>query len=191
MACLRPISYIDDLKNLSDILRLNHNKQVLEAYCGQEQHGGRSDTPLAALDILIVAQIRKEAGLPPIIKKADLFQGYALSWRDGILVYLAKVGIKGRHWLAIDSAFSADHFRIKFDLLAGPIKILSEFSIAQGKRSAVSLFNSFVRGLPDQLNQSCNGIDLGFTDHDTGRLLAGRSVHVGCNETLRFVRQMS
>ena len=188
MACLRLISYIADLENLSDALRLNHNKQALEAYCGQEHHCGRSDTPLVALGILMAAQIRKEAGLPTIIKKAVLFQGYDLSWRDGILVHLAKIEVKGRHWLAIDSASSADHFRIKFDLLVGPIKTLSEFSIAQGKRSVVSLFNSFVRGLPDQLNQSYNRIGLGLTDHDTGRLLAGRSVHVDCNEPLRFVR---
>ena len=191
VACLRPISYVGDLENLSDALWLNHNKQALEAYYGQEQHGGRSDATLVALGILVAAQIRKEAGLPTIIKKADLFQGYDLSWRDGTLVHLAKAGVKGRHWLAIDSAFSADHFRIKLGLLVGPIKTLSEFSIAQGKRSAVHLFNSLVRGLPDQLNQSCVGVGLGFTDHDTGRLLAGRSVHVGCNEPLRFVRQMS
>ena len=79
-----------------------------------------------------------------MIKKADLFQGYDLSWRDGALVRLVKAGIKGRDWLAIDSAF-LDHFRIKLGLL--------ELSVAQGKWSAVHLFNSLVRGLADQLMQ--------------------------------------
>ena len=61
VVCLRPISYVGDVENLSDALWSNHNKQALEVYCGQEQHGGRSDATLVALDIL-KSQRREEGG---------------------------------------------------------------------------------------------------------------------------------
>ena len=182
--CLRPISYVGDLESLVDALWLRRNKTSLEVYCGGEQHGGRSDATLITLAILVVAQLRLAVNLPTLITKADLYQGYDLAWRQGTLIHLARAGIAGRDWLQQDAAFSSDNFRVRVGILVGPIRQLFNFSIAQGKRTAVHLFNILARGLPDQLNQACVGVGIGHSFQDVREAMAHCSTWYGCAEAL-------
>ena len=146
---LRPVAYTCPLECIFDACWLVRNRAKLESFMGPEQHGGRADGVLLALSIITCLQLRTDAGLPAFLKKADLLQGFDLSWRDGCLYQLAQAGLGGRDWLLQDSAFSRDNFRIKLSHVVGPLCALTEFGIGQGKANSVHLFGVLTRGLAD------------------------------------------
>ena len=75
MKNLRPISYTDELQTLFDLAWLHSCRHLLETYIGQEQAGGRFDSTLVSLGILIALQTRRNWSLPTFCLKADLLQG--------------------------------------------------------------------------------------------------------------------
>ena len=105
---LRPISYTDELQTLFDLAWLQKCRSILEAYVGSEQSGGRYDSVLISLGILIALQTRRNLSLPTFCLKADLLQGYDLAWKSAILLHTRWAGIKGSLWLCLDSSLQQD-----------------------------------------------------------------------------------
>ena len=127
------------------------------------------DSLLVALSIIACLQLRADVGLPSFLKKADLLQGFDLSWRDGCLFQLAQAGVEGRSWLLQDSLFSRDQFRVKLSNFLGPLR-QAEFGVGQGKATSVHLFGTLTRGLGD-LYRPTPGVGLGFTKAEAGSIL--------------------
>ncbi|CAE7241302.1 unnamed protein product [Symbiodinium natans] len=80
--CLRPICYVSDLEGAFDMVWLHLHKQLLIDYAGSEQVGGQTDPVLVSIGFLISLRSRLNSGLPSLLMKADLLQGYDLAWRD-------------------------------------------------------------------------------------------------------------
>ena len=167
---LRPIASTCPLECIFDACWLWRNKSALEMSMGAEQHGGRTDSLLLALSIVTCLQLRMDSKLPTLVKKADLLQGFDLSWRDGCLYQLAQAGVQGRDWLLQDSVFSNDRFRIKLSHLLSPMRTLCQFGIGQGKATSVHLFGTLTQGLAE-LYKATPGVELGVP-----RLFAGAVV---------------
>ena len=176
---LRPVSYTCPLECIFDACWLWRNKQKLDIYLGAHQHGGRVDALVVSLSLIICLQLRTAAGLPTLLKKADLLQGFDLSWRSGCLVHLAHAQIQGRDWLLVDSNFSQDKVRVRLLNLVGPIHQLVEFAIGQGKRTSVHLFGALTRGLADLYSTSPK-VGMGWTKTEVERVWSpvATDVHV-------------
>ena len=176
---LRPVSYTCPLECIFDACWLWRNKQKLDIYLGAHQHGGRVDALVVSLSLIICLQLRTAAGLPTLLKKADLLQGFDLSWRSGCLVHLARAQIQGRDWLLVDSNFSQDKVRVRLLNLVGPIHKLVEFAIGQGKRTSVHLFGALTRGLADLYSTSPK-VGMGWTKTEVERVWSpvATDVHV-------------
>ena len=155
------IGYTDELQTLFDLAWLHSCRHLLETYIGQEQAGGRFDSTLVSLGILIALQTRRNWSLPTFCLKADLLQGYDLAWKSAMLLHTRWAGIRGSLWLCLDSAVQQDHFRIRYGPLVGPAILLITAGLGQGGRRAVHLFGALARGIPDQLRQSVIGVSLG------------------------------
>jgi exonuclease III len=158
---LRPISYTDELQTLFDLAWLQKCRSILEAYVGSEQSGGRYDSVLISLGILIALQTRRNLSLPTFCLKADLLQGYDLAWKSAILLHTRWAGIKGSLWLCLDSSLQQDTFRARYGPLVGPAALVLAAGLGQGGRRAVHLFGAMARGIPDQLRQRIIGIAIG------------------------------
>ena len=139
-AKLRPIGYTDELAGVFDALWLRQARPFLEQFMGKEQAGGRLDSTLIAVGVLIAIQLRRNLELPTFLEKVDLLQGFDLAWRDGIRSCLVEAGLTGRLWLAADAALETDRVRVRVGPLVGSLVELTEFGIGQGKRAAVHLF---------------------------------------------------
>lgn len=91
---LRPISYTDELQTLFDPAWLDKCRDLLEEYVGTERAGGRFDSTLVPIGILIALQTRRNWDLPTFCIKADLLQGYDLTCME--LKFLLAVLLVGQ-----------------------------------------------------------------------------------------------
>ena len=121
----------------------------------------------------MAAQQRKGHGLPTLVFKADLLQGFDLTWRNGCLYHLWQAGVRGKAWLHVDASFSSDKFRVRLSHLVGPVRRLTEFAVGQGKRAAVHLFGSLTRELVDTAATHI-GVGLGLTALEVEAAFAGQ-----------------
>ena len=94
---VRPVSFVDEMESLVDALWLQGEQEKLQQYAGHEQGGGRYDSLLMTLGIVITLQARKEYGLPSWLVAADLLHGYDLGWRDGLRIAVDRAGLRGAH----------------------------------------------------------------------------------------------
>ena len=93
---LRPISYTDELQTiLFRLAWLQRCRHLLEAYVGPEQTGGRFDSTLVSLGILVTLQAKRNWLLPTYCLKADLLQGYDLAWKAAMLLHTRWAGVTG------------------------------------------------------------------------------------------------
>ena len=158
---LRPISYTDELQTLFDLAWLQRCRHLLEAYVGPEQAGGRFDSTLVSLGILVALQARRNWSLPTYCLKADLLQGYDLAWKAAMLLHTRWAGVTGSLWLCLDSAIQQDSFRVRYGPLVGPAMLLLVAGLGQGGRRAVHLFGALARGIPDHVMQKTIGVSIG------------------------------
>ena len=119
-----------------------------------QQHGGRCDSLIMALSIIVNAQLRLSSNLPTLIKKGDLWQGFDLTWRSACLLQLHVAFVQGQDGLLQDAAFRSDEFQVKLLHLVGPLQQLANVGLGQGKRSSVHLFNLVAKGLADMATMS-------------------------------------
>ena len=160
---LRPISYTDELETLFDMAWLAKQRANLENYAGSEQAGGKYDSSLMALGILIALQARRNLNLPSYLLKADLQQGYDLANKNAVLLHAKWAGVGGLYWLTLDASFSQDKFRVKLGSLVGGLVYMLQSSLGQGGRRAVHLFSALTRGLTEELLNEPLGLQLGPT----------------------------
>ena len=158
---LRPISYTDELQSLFDLAWLCRCRDKLERYIGSEQAGGRFDSCLVSVGILVALQVRRNWSLPTFCLKADLLQGYDLTWKSAVLLHARWAGISGSFWLCLHSALHQDEFRVKYGPLVGPALLSISAGLGQGGRRAVHLFNALARGIPDELRKRVIGVSVG------------------------------
>jgi len=175
LANLRPISYVDEVESIMDALWLQKTRSRIEAYMGPQQHGGIVDAVITALGIIVAAQHRRGHGLPTLVFKADLMQGFDLTWRSGCLFHLWRAGVRGKDWLHMDATFSSDNFRVRLAHLVGPIRELTDFAVGQGKRAAVHLFGALTRALVDSAANHL-GVGLGLTAFEVNATFTGQSL---------------
>ena len=158
---LRPISVVDELESLFDLLWLNHQKASLQQYAGQEQGGGHISSTILTLGILIALQVRCNFNLPSFILKADLLQGYDLAWKNAVLLHAYWAGVRGSYWLCLHASLTSDKSRVRLGPLVGNLIHLFQFGIGQGSRRAVHLFSALTRGLLEQVRSRAAGMALG------------------------------
>ena len=159
-AQLRPVGYLDDLGGVFDALWLELHKDLLDAYSGTEQAGGKFDAVLMSVGILIALQVRTNAGLPTLLQKGDLRGGFDLAWRDAIRLHLAWAGITGRMWLVADAALDMDPLRVRLGSLVGDLAELRNVGIGQGRRVAVHKFGALLVSLLDGVKASTFGVGI-------------------------------
>ena len=140
---------------------LGRQRAALELYAGSEQGGGRWDSSLLALGIIVALQTRASWQLPTFVVKADLLQGYDLAWKEAVLLHSKWAGVGGSFWLCLDASFSHDRLRVRLGPLLGRALLLLQAGIGQGGRRAVHLFNALTRGLTDAVCNSCIGVAIG------------------------------
>ena len=89
---LRPVSYVSALQGFFDAAWLYMVRRQLQDYAGIEQAGGRYDSVLMMLGIVIALQLRHNLGLPSLLEKIDLLQGFDLCWRDAVRLHCEGLG---------------------------------------------------------------------------------------------------
>ena len=184
---LRPVCFVCEVESVFDAVWLWRCRSRIEGYLGRQQHGGRCDSLIMALSIIVIAQLRLSSNLPTLIKKADLWQGFDLTWRSACLLQLHFASVRGRDWLLQDAAFGSDKFRVKLLHLVGPLRQLASVGVGQGKRTSVHLFNLVAKGLADMATMS-PGVGLGFTAHEVGMALEGSSAYYRTHEAVQLDR---
>ena len=108
----------------------------LAAFDGGPAEGGRSG---------LLAQEGICGGVRTLVQKADLLHGFDIAWRDAVLLQLRKAGLRGRWWLAAVASLSEERVRVRLGPLVGPLAVLLDFGVGQGKRAGVHLFGALVR----------------------------------------------
>ena len=179
---IRPERDACEIDAVLDAICLFRCKGKLEQYVGGHQHRGRCDALLAASAIVAAAQLQLGARLLTLIKKADLWQGFDLTWRSACLLQLWQSQVQGRDWLLQDAAFSSDIFRVK--LLHGPVRQLFDFPVGQGKRARVHFFNLVGKKLAD-LGGCSPGVGLGYTAQDVTTALQCCSAYYQADQSVR------
>ena len=180
--CLRPICYVSDLEGAFDMVWLHLHKQLLIDYAGSEQVGGQTDPVLVSIGFLISLRSRLNSGLPSLLMKADLLQGYDLAWRDAVRVHAWLAGVQGRGWLLLDASLSSDVARVRLGPLLGPFFVILNHGIRQGGRSTVQLFGAFAKGLTQAVASSNVGVGLGHDATVTRCVLGSNRVASGLSE---------
>ena len=184
---LRPVCFVCEVESVFDVVWLWRCRSRIEGYLGRQQHGGRCDSLIMALSIIVIAQLRLSSNLPTLIKKGDLWQGFDLTWRSACLLQLHFASVQGRDWLLQDAAFRSDKFRVKLLHLVGRLRQLANVGVGQGKRTSVHLFNLVAKGLADMATMS-PGVGLGFTAHEVGLASEGSSPYYKTHEAVQLDR---
>ena len=98
--------------------------------------------------------------MPSLLEKADLMYGFDLTWREAVRLHLGLAGVTGRMWLVADASLGSDPLRVRLGPLVGELVNLSDFGIGQGRRGAVHMFGTLVRGLISEVEGASVGAGL-------------------------------
>jgi len=154
---LRPVSQGTEMAAILDGLYIRRNRQKLLDYWGPLQLGGVADALLAALLLLLLCELRLEAGFPTILNFGDIKFGFDGTPQDDIRVGMFRAGIVGRMWMLMDDVLAMDAARVAYVGLISRFFTLAA-GIAQGRKASVFHFNTAAVELLQHVKSRTTGV---------------------------------
>ena len=193
LKCLRPISLATDMASVQDALWLARCKQQLETYTDHRQVGGKLDTILVILAVMLHVQIRHYQGLDTFLLFSDIQHAFDTASHDGMLLAAFLSGVVEVEWRLLDDFLKMDSASI---MLGGVLsRALSlGVGIPQGKKFSVHVFSALLKHFGDILLSECapaNTVLPSFAADAISGLWASLTPAPSCMRQLRLGEQPS
>ena len=155
LKCLRPISLTADMAAVQDALWLARCKPQLEAYTGQRQMGGKLDTVLVILAVMMHVQIRHYQGVDTYLLFSDIQQAFDTASHDGMLFAAYLSGVVEVEWRLLFDFVLMDSATV---MLGGFLSraLTLRAGIPQGRKFSVHVFTALLKHFSDILLRECS-----------------------------------
>ncbi|CAE7226960.1 unnamed protein product, partial [Symbiodinium sp. CCMP2456] len=150
-----PISLTADMAAVQDALWLARCKQQLEAYTDLRQLGGKMDTVLVILAVILHVQIRHYQGVDTYLLFSDIQQAFDTASHDGMLFSAYLAGVVEVEWRLLCHFLAMDTANI---MLAGLLSqtLTLRAGIPQGRKFSVHVFTALLKHFGDILLFQCS-----------------------------------
>ena len=130
-------------------------------------------------------QSDKKQGKTSIGLFVDLEKAFDSTWKEGLIVKLAKDGVRGNFLKLIINFLNTRTVQLKVNGVVGPIRQCSDVGLPQGSALSPILFKIFLMDLAANLSKK-NNVDV-FKFADDGTLKATGDTTAACLETLNEI----
>ena len=153
---LRPVCQATDMAAVTDCLYLSRHKNKIMQYWGNNQYGGRFESLAPVVSVVLLGQLRIQAGLPLWLNFGDEEGGFDVVPKNDIRLGAFLAGVCGRSWMLLDDILSQDAVCIA---LMGLVSAFHspEAGVGQGRRRSLSDFNLAARPLHDLVTSAGPG----------------------------------
>ena len=147
----RPISQGTDFASVQDALWLARCQDLLDAFTGPGQVGGKSGAVLLLLALVLLTEIREYQGLDTYCLCLDLKWAFDTVPHQNILLACFEAGVVETEWEMLDDMVAQDH---QFVQLGSFLSTLFRVAAgtAQGRRYSMPTFDAVMTGLRDDIN---------------------------------------
>ncbi|CAE7587340.1 unnamed protein product [Symbiodinium sp. CCMP2592] len=155
LRCLRPISLTADMAAVQDALWLARCKRQLDAFTNLRQLGGKMDTILVILAVILHVQIRHYQGVDTYLLFSDIQQAFDTASHDGMLFSVYLAGVVEVEWRLLSDFLAMDTANIMLAGLLSQVLTLRA-GIPQGRKFSVQVFTALLKHFGEVLLTECS-----------------------------------